>query len=94
MRFTLPSPRRSRHPLVRALSLLVGVALVGVLLVFGLVVAGVLLVGGGVWLALRHWTRKSNASAGAARAGVDARQPEVLEGEFVVLHQTHHHAAH
>lgn len=88
MRFTLPSPRRSRHPLVRALSLLIGVALVGVLLVFGLVVAGVLLVGGGVWLALRHWTRKSNASVAAG-----ARQPEVLEGEFVVLHQTHHHAA-
>jgi len=92
MRFTLPSPRRSRHPLVRALSLLVGLALVGVLLVFGLVVAGVLLVGGGLWLALRHWTRKSNASAGAARAA-DTRQPEVLEGEFVVLHQSHHHAA-
>jgi hypothetical protein len=92
MRFTLPSPRRSRHPLVRALSLLIGVALVGVLLVFGLVVAGVLLVGGGVWLALRHWTRKSNASGAAPRAA-GARQPEVLEGEFVVLHQTHHHAA-
>ncbi|MBT2115700.1 hypothetical protein KK141_08220 [Dyella sp. LX-66] len=92
MRFTLPSPRRSRHPLVRALSLLVGVALVGVLLVFGLVVAGVLLVGGGLWLALRHWTRKSNASAAAPRAA-GAHQPEVLEGEFVVLHQSHHHAA-
>ena len=90
MRFTLPSPRRSRHPLVRALSLLVGVALVGVLLVFGLVVAGVLLVGGGVWLALRHWTGKSTAPRAAAG---NARQPEVLEGEFVVLHQSHHHAA-
>ena len=84
MRFTLPSPRRSRHPLVRALSLLVGVALVGVLLVFGLVVAGVLLVGGGVLLAVRHWTRKGSA----ARPVAGARQPEVLEGEFVVLRQT------
>ena len=62
MRFTLPSPRRSRHPLVRALSLLVGVALVGVLLVFGLVVAGVLLVGGGLLLAVRHWTRSGHRS--------------------------------
>ena len=84
MRFTLPSPRRSRHPLVRALSLLVGVALVGVLLVFGLVVAGVLLVGGGVLVAVRHWTRKGSA----ARPVAGARQPEVLEGEFVVLRQT------
>lgn len=84
MRFTLPSPRRSRHPLVRALSLLIGVALVGVLLVFGLVVAGVLLVGGGLLLAVRQWTRKGSAP----RAAADARQPEVLEGEFVVLRQT------
>lgn len=91
MRFTLPSPRRSRHPLVRALSLLVGVALVALLLVFGLVVAGVLLVGGGLLLALRHWTRKSNASGRAPR-GANVHQPEVLEGEFVVLHETHHAA--
>lgn len=89
MRFTLPSPRRSRHPLVRALSLLIGMALVGLLLVFGLVVAGVLLVGGGVLLALRQWTRKRSAP----RAAAGTRQPEVLEGEFVVLHETHH-AAH
>lgn len=89
MRFTLPSPRRSRHPLVRALSLLVGVALVGVLLVFGLVVAGVLLVGGGLLLAVRHWTRKGSAARGsAARPVAGARSPEVLEGEFVVLRQT------
>ena len=92
MRFTLPSPRRSRHPLVRALSLLVGVALVALLLVFGLVVAGVLLVGGGLLLAIRHWTRKSNASGRAPRGSANMHQPEVLEGEFVVLHETRHAA--
>lgn len=84
MRFVLPSPRRSRHPLVRALSLLVGVALVGVLLVFGLVVASVLLVGGGLFLALRQWTR----GRGVQRTAAAAHKPEVLEGEFVVLRQT------
>lgn len=82
MRFTLPSPRRSRHPLVRALSLLVGVALVGVLLVFGLVVAGVLTVGGALWLLWRQWKRSRVAVPGAAKR---ARQPEVLEGEYVVI---------
>ncbi|MBV8158843.1 MAG: hypothetical protein JO278_14350 [Dyella sp.] len=90
MRFSLPLPRRSRHPLVRALSLIVGLAVVGVLMVFGLVVAGVLLVGGAMVFALRQWTRKR---AAASPAGRPAHKPEVIEGEFVVLHQTRH-AAH
>ena len=90
MRFSLPMPRRSRHPLIRALSLLVGLAVIGVLMVFGLVVATVLLVGGGLVFALRQWSRKR---ATAAPAGRRAHQPEVIEGEFVVLHQTRH-AAH
>ncbi|MFC4765300.1 hypothetical protein [Dyella koreensis] len=84
MRFVLPSPRRSRHPLVRALSLLVGVAVIGVLLVFGLVVVSVLLVGGGLLLALRQWTRGRDAK----RTAAGVHKPEVLEGEFVVLRQT------
>ena len=82
--FQMPS-HRSRHPLARALSLLVGVALLGVMLVFGLVVAGVLLVGGGLWLALRQWNRARALAGGAARAG--AARPQVLEGDFVVLHE-------
>ncbi|MFC5739975.1 hypothetical protein [Dyella tabacisoli] len=85
MRFVLLSPRRSRHPLVRALSLLIGLALVGVLLVFGLIVAGVLLVGGAVLFALRQWTQNRNAQRPAT---AKAHEPEVLEGEFVVLQQT------
>jgi hypothetical protein len=87
MRFSLPMPRRSRHPLIRALSLVVGLALVGVLMVFGLVVASVLLVGGGLVFAVRQWSRKrATMSAGGRRQ----HQPEVIEGEFVVLHQTRH----
>ncbi|OOG42541.1 hypothetical protein [Rhodanobacter sp. C05] len=85
MYVTMPSLRRSRHPLVRVLSLLVGVALIGVLLVFGLMVAGVLLVGGSLLLAWRRWHHaKSPASPAAARA---THQPDVLEGEFVVIQQ-------
>ncbi|WP_109123765.1 hypothetical protein [Dyella sp. C11] len=89
MRFSLPLPRRSRHPLVRALSLLVGLAVVGVLMVFGLVVASVLLVGGAVVFALRQWSRKRGAMSPAGRR---AHVPEVIDGEFVVLHQTRHAA--
>ena len=87
MRFSLPMPRRSRHPLVRALSLLLGLAVVGILMVFGLVVAGVLLIGGTLVFALRHWSRKRGSVSPAPRRG---HQPEVIEGEYVVLDRTHH----
>lgn len=89
MRFSLPLPRRSRHPLVRALSLVLGLAVVGVLMVFGLVVASVLLIGGAVVFALRQWSRKRGAMSPQGR---HAHKPEVIEGEFVVLHQTRHAA--
>lgn len=82
MRFVQLSMHRPRHPLARAFSLIVGVAVVGLLLMFGLVVAGVLLVGGGVLLALRHWRPAQVVSRASA-----ARHPKVLEGDFVVLQQ-------
>jgi len=90
MHFSTLSMRRSRHPLIRAISLLLGLAVIGLMLVFGLVVAGVLLVGGLVLLAVRQWKMR-NAPA-AART---AHRPDVLEGEFKVIHQgrpvTHSH---
>jgi hypothetical protein len=78
--------RRSRNPLARALSLVVGIALVGVLLVFGLVVASVLLFGGAVVLGLRQWNRRNKPAPAAARA----QSSDVIEGEFVVLQQRRH----
>jgi len=83
MYFAMPSMRRPRHPLARALSLLLGVAVLGVLLVFGLVVAGVLLVGGVVLLAVRQW-KQGRAPATPMTSNA---QPAVLEGEFVVVRQ-------
>lgn len=91
MRFVLPATRRARHPLARALSVLLGLAVVGVLLVFGLVVAGVLLVGGVVLLAVRQW--KTAARPRAAREATAAARAQTIEGEFVVLHDSRH-AAH
>jgi hypothetical protein len=81
MRVVLPLLHRRRNPLIQALSLVMGLIVIGVLMVFGLVVAGVLMVGGALWLAWRQWKRGSIARP-AARA---ARQPEVLEGEYVVI---------
>ncbi len=85
MRAFMPSARRTRHPLVRALSLLVGVALIAMLLVFGLMVASVLLVGGALLLAWRQW--KHGRMFANPAAPKPAHKPAVLEGEFVVLRQ-------
>lgn len=82
MRFVLPASRRARHPLARALSVLLGLAVIGVLMVFGLVVAGVLLVGGLVLLAIRQWKM---ATRPAAVRGT--HRTETIEGEFVVLRE-------
>ncbi|HUB91102.1 MAG TPA: hypothetical protein VMA74_15365 [Dyella sp.] len=91
MRIVLPLMHRRRHPLAQALSLVLGLFVIGVLMVFGLVVAGVLTVGGTLWLVWRQWKRRR---VGAPKAPQDARQPEVLEGEYVVIHNsrpvTHH----
>lgn len=84
MYFSMPAMRRSRHPLVRALSLLLGLALIGVLLIFGLMVGGVLLIGGVLLLAWRHWVHGRQLKQPASQG---EHQPEVLEGEFVVVHQ-------
>lgn len=87
MRFVFPPVRRSRNPLVRALTLLAGLAVVGVLLVFGVVVLGVLFVGAMVVLALRQWKLAHGrvTRADDAPAARPAQDPNVLEGEFVVL---------
>jgi len=86
MRFILPPMRRPRHPLARALSLLLGLAVVGVLLVFGLVVAGILLVGGGLLLAWRQW-RLGRPGARPVANPNRPHQADALEGEFTVIRQ-------
>ncbi len=88
MRLYLHSMRRPRHPLARLLSLLLGLAVVGVLLVFGLMVAGVLLVGGVILLALRQW--KQAPAPVKPVVGPAKDQPAVLEGEFRVLDHGRH----
>ena len=84
------SGRRPRHPLARFLSLLLGLAVIGVLLVFGLVVAGVLLIGGVIVLAIRQWKQAqapAKSPAGAPNPGAAKAQPAVLESEFRVIRQ-------
>lgn len=80
MRIVLPLMHRRRHPLAQALSLVLGLFVIAILMVFGLVVAGVLMVGGALWLVWRQWKRAHLASPSRK-----ASQPEVLEGEYVVI---------
>ncbi|HVI53453.1 MAG TPA: hypothetical protein VM621_00190 [Luteibacter sp.] len=89
MRFVFPPIRRSRNPLLRALSVVAGLAVLGVLLVFGVVVIGVLLAGGLVFLAVRQWklARGGASAAPQASAARPTQDPKVLEGEFVVIRQ-------
>jgi hypothetical protein len=81
MRIVLPLIHRRRNPFAQALSVIIGLAVIGVLMLFGLVVAGVLLVGGTLLLAWRQWKR-SRIVVGTQHA---PHQPEVLEGEYVVI---------
>ncbi|WP_369926543.1 hypothetical protein [Xanthomonas sp. NCPPB 2632] len=89
MRFVFPPLRRSRNPLARVLSVVAGLAVLGVLLVFGVVVIGVMLAGGLVFLAVRQWKLARGGGhpvpqPSAARA---PHEPKVLEGEFVVIRE-------
>ena len=70
-----PLGRRPRHPLARFLSLLLGLAVIGVLLV-----------GGAIVLAIRQW-KLGQAPATEPDRGAGKPQPAVLEGEFRVIHQ-------
>jgi threonine/homoserine/homoserine lactone efflux protein len=86
MRIVLPLMHRRRHPLAQAFSLVLGLFVIGVLMVFGLVVAGVLMVGGALWLIWRQW--KHARTAMAPSASRTPHEPEVLEGEYVVIRQS------
>ncbi len=82
--------RRPRHVLVRILSLVAGVAALGLLLIFGLLAAGILLVGGSTLLAWRYWMRRRPlGSVSASPRTAQATPPKVLEGEFVVVQREH-----
>jgi threonine/homoserine/homoserine lactone efflux protein len=88
MRIVLPLMHRRRHPLAQAFSLVLGLFVFGLLMVFGLMVAGVLLVGGAVWLVWRQWKLTRAAAKPSSTPSRKPRQPEVLEGEYVVIRQS------
>lgn len=69
------APRKPRHPLVRLLFGLAGIALLAVLLVFGVVIGAAMLAAG---LLLRLAGRRPVPQAGRARG-------DVLDGDYRVV---------
>ena len=94
MRFVLNSiPPRSHHPLIKALTLLLGLALFGGFLTFGLgilifslITSAIVLVISGAWIALHTWRLKR----AARKWKKTAHQGKILEGEFIVVERRHH----
>jgi fatty acid desaturase len=95
MRVFLPPMRRPRHPVMRVLMALLGLAVLGVFMVFGLMALAVFIAVGGVLFLLRWWNtrhqRRNGARPGAAHRYADE---QVIEGEYVIVHErrqsTHH----
>lgn len=82
--------RRPRHPLVRVLLALVGLAVLGVFMVFGLVALAVFMAVGSVLFLLRLWATRGQRGAAPGTSSGAPRNGEVIEGEFVVVHERHH----
>ena len=80
--FVLQAPR---HPLLRFLLALLGLAVLGTLLVFGFFAFLAMATIGAVLMLVRAW-RSRHVGGGDGDRPV-ARHTEVLEGEYVVIHE-------
>lgn len=72
---------RTRHPLTRLLTAVIGAAALVVLLAFGLVAAAALVVGGAIFVLIRALTAPQQRPAPVRPAAADG----VIEGEFTVV---------
>ncbi|MGB8636423.1 MAG: hypothetical protein WCD66_01190 [Rhodanobacteraceae bacterium] len=88
MRFATFMPRQSMHPVLRVLLILAGAGLMALLVVFSAAAMMMLLLTGSVTLAIQRWRARhgTRAASGQSSAG---HEPQVLEGEFVVVDTTH-----
>jgi membrane protein implicated in regulation of membrane protease activity len=93
MRFTLPPAYRPRHPLMRIAMAALGLAVLGALMVFGLIALAVLVIVGAVLMLVRAWRRHVSAPEPDA-PNSQKHSPDVLEGEYVVVHEHRHTSRH
>ncbi|MCQ4166105.1 hypothetical protein [Tahibacter harae] len=79
---------RTRNPLLRALSALLGVLIVGATLVFGFfVLVALAAIGAAVWAARQFGKSAERPAAGTATPPPASPPPGVIEGEFVVVRE-------
>lgn len=91
MRTRLFILQRPRHPLARLALALLGLAVFGALLVFGLIALAVLVAVGGVLMLVRAWRgRHASGRGNTPEDGSRPADPEVLEGEYVVIRESRH----
>ena len=81
---------RARHPLVRLLALVVGVAVLLVVLAFGFFAALALAIGGAI-VVLFNALRWAPQRAAPSAAPPPPTPPGVIEGEFKVVRETPAH---
>ncbi len=84
MRFSAVLPNSSMHPLLRALLLVAGAAMLAFLIIFGVMAFLALGAFGALALAIHRW-RMRHAPAATAPEQPSARPSRVLEGEYVVV---------
>ena len=86
MYYTMFRIPRTRHPLLRIVSAVVGVLILAALVVFGFFAALALVTVGAVVWAVRQFTRPSQAPATSTRPQGPPPPPAgVIEGEFTVV---------
>ncbi len=90
MRFVLPPSRQTQNPLVRIAAAVVAVACLGVLIPLGALALAVLLAGGLICYAWFRW-RVYRMRRQAAKNKPDAENSDVIEGEYVVVHEHREH---
>lgn len=80
---------RTRNPLLRALSALLGVLIVGATLVFGFfVLVALAAIGAAVWAARQFGKSAERTATGTATPpSASPPPPGVIEGEFVVVRE-------
>jgi hypothetical protein len=83
--FRLP---RTRNPLLKMLSAMLGVVVVGATLLFGFfIIVALAAVGGAIWLARQAVKPKVPATAQSDTHAPPPPPPGVIEGEFVVVRE-------
>ncbi|HET6586750.1 MAG TPA: hypothetical protein VFJ01_02440 [Oleiagrimonas sp.] len=91
MRFVMASSRHPPSLLTRIAGTLVALVCLGAVVVFGLLALAILLVGGAVWLVWFRW-RLHRLRKQAEAPDLDEDHSGVIEGEYVVIHESHDNA--